>query len=485
MCGIVGFISKKSDEVNAKRYFMKHALALDTLRGRDSTGTYTVTDKNKVKMRHSIKEGIDYVTTKSFKDTQLGVWAAVGHNRAATAGEVNRENAHPFCFGDVTMVHNGTLTNDGSNLETYDYNLPVDSMQICKALAEATPEEADKVLSQIDGSFALVWYDRRDKTMNMARNNSRPLHYTYNQKKDHLWFMSDGTHLSIINKGFHGFSVGGGAIYALKAFRHLKFTQGSLLPSMTEFEEYKRPKLPASSNSSRTGSLKNAAKRWQDTIRKQHDKAEIREEINGKKRRVPEPMYALLKQLFGLSPDSFMEFLPYQKTLTSEKKYMVVGEVVIPEWGGCDWPATIYNVPMVQAEAYKDHTWLVNPVGVTHPTDDDKKSFAQNLLCHLVHCNYDAWKADNEEQEKEDEKREEDEVDLMVPGPEGRMIRQSALKKLAMQGCIQCSDTIEDKDLYRSVIVNNGQDLMCEDCVDDVSSGLVAPYGHVNRSFMH
>ena len=54
MCGIVGFISTTSDEASAKRYFMKHALALDTLRGRDSTGTFTVTDKNKVKMRQCL-----------------------------------------------------------------------------------------------------------------------------------------------------------------------------------------------------------------------------------------------------------------------------------------------------------------------------------------------------------------------------------------------------------------------------------------------
>ena len=467
MCGIVGFISTKTGEASAKKYFMKHALALDTLRGRDSTGLFTVCNKDNVKSRHSLKEGIDWVNTKGFNDTKFDVWAAVGHNRAATVGNVNRNNAHPFTFGAVTMVHNGTLHDDGWSLKTYDQDLEVDSMQICKALSETKPENAYKVLERLDGAFALVWFDTRDNSVNMARNNSRPFHFTHNLAKDHLWFMSDGTHLTMLNKLFGASGLQGSTVYSLKAYRHLKFSKGSLLPVSKEFKEYKRV-IPAKKSNVK-GSLKNAAKNWQDSIRRfaAGDKEPVREEINGKKRRVPDAMGRLVKQLFDLPTDLHLEFVPGREYEGKNKKLTVMGEVVIPDWGDCEWPMTIYNVPMASGRAYMQQTWLVQPVGVTHSGSD---YYDQNLLGHLIHTNYEKWF------EGQEEVQDEEEVDLIVPGPDGRMMKQSVVKKLQAQGCIQCSDTIDGGEIYHCHIVNNGQDLICQPCHEEMDSAII-PYG--------
>ena len=131
MCGLVGVISKydKSYE-DIKKHFLKYAIAVDTLRGEDSTGVMRMNEKGKVETNHSILPGIQYVSTKSFDNIKTDSWAIFGHNRAATRGSVSRENAHPFTFGDVTLMHNGTLFAGGRSLPTFDVNLEVDSMQI-------------------------------------------------------------------------------------------------------------------------------------------------------------------------------------------------------------------------------------------------------------------------------------------------------------------------------------------------------------------
>jgi glucosamine--fructose-6-phosphate aminotransferase (isomerizing) len=140
MCGLVGFISKNDLlHLKVKKHFMKYALAIDTLRGEDSTGIMRLNEKGKVETKHSILPGIQYVSTNSFDKYKVDAWASFGHNRAATRGSVSRENAHPFTFGDVTLMHNGTLYGGGRSLDTYDSNLDVDSMQIALALSKSPP----------------------------------------------------------------------------------------------------------------------------------------------------------------------------------------------------------------------------------------------------------------------------------------------------------------------------------------------------------
>jgi hypothetical protein len=66
------------------------------------------------------------------------------------------------------LVHNGTLKTQKELHETY----VVDSHAICASIATRGAKET---LALIDGAFSLVWFDSRDRSLNICRNYERPL----------------------------------------------------------------------------------------------------------------------------------------------------------------------------------------------------------------------------------------------------------------------------------------------------------------------
>jgi hypothetical protein len=95
----------------------------------------------------------------------------VGHNRYATQGAVNEQNAHPFKYGDITLVHNGTLL-DQSTLPDF-HKFEVDSENICHSINKIG---AKKTIALLDGAFTLIWHDASDDTLHIIRNEERPFH---------------------------------------------------------------------------------------------------------------------------------------------------------------------------------------------------------------------------------------------------------------------------------------------------------------------
>jgi hypothetical protein len=83
-------------------------------------------------------------------------------------GNVVSENAHPFVEGNICLVHNGTLQNHHKLAET-----TVDSHAICHHINEFGYKSMFK---NIDGAYALIWYNIEEKTLYFARNADRPLY---------------------------------------------------------------------------------------------------------------------------------------------------------------------------------------------------------------------------------------------------------------------------------------------------------------------
>ena len=167
MCGIVGVIG--SIGLLERRVFQQ-LLKVGVLRGDDSTGVFSDDKRGQCWYHKETDTPCHFVLdvpTVSVIDKASSF--LIGHNRAATAGAINAENAHPFAFGNITLVHNGTLDTT--------YNLrskhAVDSAQICEELA--TEPDTVAVLEKLDGAFALVWHDTVKRTINIARNDDRPL----------------------------------------------------------------------------------------------------------------------------------------------------------------------------------------------------------------------------------------------------------------------------------------------------------------------
>jgi len=489
MCGIVGYISQNDNLYKApKDHFMRYALALDTLRGDDSTGLVTLSNKFTVKTMKSMLPGDAYVHSADYLKNFKTGWAQIGHNRAATAGKVNIENAHPFTFGDITLVHNGTLYQDGKSLPTYDASLPVDSMQIALALSKFPPNKAGEVLSKIDGAFALVWSDRRDGSINMARNSERPLHFTFNSNKNVMWYMSDGHHLHAINKSFRGHECRGQNIYEMDRLRILKFRKGDMKPEVIKFDPFVRTLAKstatkgthtagkATSSGGQTSALQRASERWEKSIVKSGDTDTIsgsgsivKVDLQGKFRKVPLPMQKALRSELCLSPDDLLRFTPDEAVLMPNDKYTVYGTMYHRDWGDTPWEMTLYNVPKVQYNAYRRHDWLVRPVGICHPHLFDKVNPA--VLGKLIHCDwngyYEKYLKDNDS--SDDDKEGDSTGDILVPGPGGSYVTQSELAAYLAGSCINCGGALTNEEPSECVIVNDGKDVICEDCVTELT----------------
>lgn len=172
MCGIIALISKKLtgfSELELKLF--SQALYANALRGADSTGIFSITKEGNI---HLIKDNVDANTflksndiKKEFENYYLNSRILVGHNRAATKGNITDKNAHPFLINDTVLVHNGTI---------YEHkllaNTETDSEAICSAISEKPYKE---VLENISGAFALIFYKANEKKLYVIKNKERPL----------------------------------------------------------------------------------------------------------------------------------------------------------------------------------------------------------------------------------------------------------------------------------------------------------------------
>ena len=173
MCGIVGMLSRKpAGFFHSDMDIMEGMLLLDTLRGEDSTGVFTVAKDNSVAITKIGSHPLHLFASNGWGKYRQKVInngrVCIGHNRKATAGAINSQNAHPFHENNIVLVHNGTVR--GSHKAMADTE--VDSHAICHAFND---KGAEAVLKTLDAAFAFVWYDLSDQKVRAIRNTERPL----------------------------------------------------------------------------------------------------------------------------------------------------------------------------------------------------------------------------------------------------------------------------------------------------------------------
>lgn len=187
MCGIVGIASAFFNGFSSKESaIFQDMLFLDTLRGWDSTGVFGVDKHSNVKIHKAAMPGPSFICTQEFDSFQKKLISdglfAVGHNRAATRGEVTDENAHPFWVDDkIVLVHNGSYKGCHKSLK----DTKVDS----EAIAHTISEHANlaDALKKINAAYALVWYNTEEHTLNFVRNDERPLWFIETKTGTLLW----------------------------------------------------------------------------------------------------------------------------------------------------------------------------------------------------------------------------------------------------------------------------------------------------------
>ncbi|AXH71992.1 MAG: Gn_AT_II protein [Podoviridae sp. ctbj_2] len=159
-------------DINLERMF-KDMLIMDQVRGPHSTGVVSV-NRNTLKSQYQKKLGTpdELMNDKRFSDLFMGqLGCLIGHNRYATKGAINRQNAHPFDMDGLIGVHNGTL-NSYTRLEDHN-KFDVDSQALYNHIDSYGLKDA---LSKVIGAYALVWWDKKESTVNIIRNADRPLY---------------------------------------------------------------------------------------------------------------------------------------------------------------------------------------------------------------------------------------------------------------------------------------------------------------------
>lgn len=172
MCGIVGVINGSNKIKTGLGRVFHEMLWADQLRGVDGAGVFWYNNKRDhyevVKNADTSEVLDDKDFEKAKRDIELMPFM-VGHNRSATRGSVSSENNHPFDEGNVVLVHNGTMNYIPKE---YDNGTKVDSHAIAKMLHKASPSE---FIKSSFGAYALVWFDKEARTLQLMRNKDRPL----------------------------------------------------------------------------------------------------------------------------------------------------------------------------------------------------------------------------------------------------------------------------------------------------------------------
>lgn len=185
MCGLFGFVDAASTNVTEKRMFITQSLVVDSLRGQGGAGVGLVDTSNR--SIRTFKRGLcgtDFVMSNMFNIGRISIdkdiSIVLGHNRAATVGDISDENSHPFHFkgdrGEVLFMHNGTLNGYYGLVRTPGFSHRVDSAYAAMAMASREPEE---VLKEVRGVYVFVWYDAVKHTFNIARNDNRDIFFIY------------------------------------------------------------------------------------------------------------------------------------------------------------------------------------------------------------------------------------------------------------------------------------------------------------------
>ena len=197
MCGIYAVVKKRGTFGKDQGEILFNLGVITTLRGWDGSGVAAVNQKGK---STSLKIGSDFnhlirsEPWNKFLDDIKNSKVSFGHARAATVGNVNTDNAHPFVYKSVTLVHNGTLEDKYVSRVSGDLKFEVDSNVLAKVLKE-NEDDVCQVLKTIDGAFALMWHNTNNNTFYVARNHQRPLFYAdlhscfvFSSEKDFLEF---------------------------------------------------------------------------------------------------------------------------------------------------------------------------------------------------------------------------------------------------------------------------------------------------------
>lgn len=187
MCGITGYITKRPTKKVITAF--KSLLIANEDRGNESTGIFM--NNQLIKSTLKASSFVDKIDNNELLKSTL----TLGHTRLATTGDISKDNAHPFTYGNITGVHNGVI----QNYQDIYKKAKVDSQAIFYLLNK-NKNNYYKTLKQIKGSMAIAWTNA-DNTLYLMRHNN-PLSIAY--INDTLFFSSEYYHLYSVLYAVYG-----------------------------------------------------------------------------------------------------------------------------------------------------------------------------------------------------------------------------------------------------------------------------------------
>lgn len=110
----------------------------------------------------------------------------LGHVRHATKGKISEKNAHPFEKENIVGMHNGTL-------DWKDYDPKGDITDSEMMFQDFSDYGVEYVLKSLDpkSAYAITALDLKTNEIVFARNDLRPLSYTWNMERSVLYYASE------------------------------------------------------------------------------------------------------------------------------------------------------------------------------------------------------------------------------------------------------------------------------------------------------
>lgn len=418
MCGLVGVISA-SHKYNYEKFF-KQALVADTLRGFHSTGA-VVAGEGEFSYFKSATHAVDFTDMGRYdnlmRDARVGKPVALlGHNRAATVGKVNADNAHPFPAGDLIGMHNGTLRKY-NKLCTNTF--ATDSECLYNHIAEHGIHDA---LNKIEGAYCLVWYDVEKDHVYVVRNDERPLAMAKIKNEPTLLYASEAGMLRWLagRNGLEIEEVWEPKKNYLFTFKMYEKDLGVVTEQLNVVSEYPAPVKNPSNYGSYGRSLRSAY--------------ELEKETGVK---------------IGTRSSAFMfRYLPYTTTKTGLGK--CVGVLLDDPW----LQVVIHGLEKSEAEELDQTEVNIRIKSLTQTRwGDDIEAIA------VVENEVKKPKAPSDEPGQY-------EIQDLYRGPDNQWLTEREMDKLCDKGCAMCGDPI-DRDDYELLEFHSNDNVVCPFCVDE------------------
>lgn len=197
MCGLFGAFS--SDLLKYEREDVELLGFISMLRGIHSTGMVVMHEPRANRVEYEVLRetvhALDFYNINNVNKTiyeTKNVRALLGHVRAATIGDVTKDNTHPFMCGNIIGMHNGTIMGLADKGKT-------DSEQLFHMIDKMGLNEAIDALPGVSPAYALAWVDMEEDTINFLRNKERPLWFMPTKKGDTVYYASERCFLDLLN----------------------------------------------------------------------------------------------------------------------------------------------------------------------------------------------------------------------------------------------------------------------------------------------